>query len=791
VPPDVAISLSNLARLLQEQGRYEEAEPLNRRDLAIKEKVLGPEHPDVALSLNNLAVLLKLQGRYAEAEPLYRRALVIQLKSHGPEHPDVAYVLNNMATLREAQRRYIDAAPLFLRALTMREKALGPDHPLVAASLNNLAALRVAQGLYEDADPLYRRALSIQEKTLGPEHPDVATSLNNLGFLLQKMGRYSEAESLYRRALAIREKSLGPEHPDVAISLSNLAWLMRKTGNAQSALELARRTSALLGKRIPAQVNRVSGEAPERQQWTNEYAQHAAIGTAVYKSAPPSERSDLFNEIFFVAQVAAATSTANALAQMASRTASGDDALAQKERNRQDAVARWRQYDRELLNRISKPMETRSTDSEAQLRARIASTEADIRQLDHEQQRDFPAYRELTDPVPLSVVDAQRLLAPEEGLLSWLVLKDETLLFLVTKDRAELVRIEQGYDQLSIFIRRLRLSTEIPPVGALPPFPHGQAHELYQLILGPMEKYLDGIKHLILVPNGPLQSLSFGMLLTSAAQKDTQAQEMPWLARRYDLTTLPGVTSLRALRRVTKSETGREPFIGFGDPALKGSEGDTRGLQVSKLFSRGAVADTDAVAELQPLPETAEELRGIASALKAPASSIHLGRNATETKVKESPLAQYRNVAFATHGLMAGEFKGVAEPALVFTPPATGSVEDDGLLTASEVAGLKLNADWVILSACNTAAPDGTPGADGFSGLTKAFFYAGARSLLVSHWAVESKSTAEITTRLFTETSKGLSKSEALKMSMMALADQPETSHPAYWAPFVIVGDGR
>ena len=144
---------------------------------------------------------------------------------------------------------------------------------------------------------------------------------------------------------------------------------------------------------------------------------------------------------------------------------------------------------------------------------------------------------------------------------------------------------------------------------------------------------------------------------------------------------------------------------------------------------------------MQRLPETADELKAIAATLKAGTASLHLGESATETRVKSLDLSRSRNLAFATHGLMAGELKGFAEPALVLTPPEEGSELDDGLLTASEIAQLKLNADWVILSACNTAAADGTPGAEGLSGLAKAFFYAGARSLLVSHWAVSSEAT--------------------------------------------------
>ncbi len=145
---------------------------------------------------------------------------------------------------------------------------------------------------------------------------------------------------------------------------------------------------------------------------------------------------------------------------------------------------------------------------------------------------------------------------------------------------------------------------------------------------------------------------------------------------------------------------------------------------------------------------------------------------------------------------MAGELKGLAEPALVLTPPEVGTEEDDGLLTASEIATLKLDADWVILSACNTAAPDGTPGAEALSGLAKAFFYAGSRALLVSHWPVSSEAAVALTTRMLTEYGKNpgaIGRAEALRRSMLALMmdhEEERFAHPFYWAPFVIVGEG-
>jgi CHAT domain-containing protein len=154
----------------------------------------------------------------------------------------------------------------------------------------------------------------------------------------------------------------------------------------------------------------------------------------------------------------------------------------------------------------------------------------------------------------------------------------------------------------------------------------------------------------------------------------------------------------------------------------------------------------------------------------------------------------YRVVYFATHGLLAGEVKGLGEPALALTLPAKPSDLDDGLLTASEVAQLKLNSDWVVLSACNTAAGD-KPGAEALSGLARAFFYAGARALLVSHWAVDSDAATRLTTETFDVLRKdpNLGRAEALRRAMLAYMNDttdPLSAYPALWAPFVVVGEG-
>ena len=258
--PDTATSLNQLALLLQDQGDLAGARPLHERALAIREKVLGPEHPDTAVSLNNLASLLQAQGDLAGARPLFERALAICEKVLGPEHPDTAPSLNNLARLLQAQGDLAGARPLYERALAIYEKVLGPEHPETATSLNNVALLLQAQGDLAGARPLHERALAISEKVLGPEHPHTAPSLHNLAAVLQAQGDLAGARPLYERALVICEKLLGPEHPHTATSLASLAYLLQAQGDLAGARPLYERALAIREKVLGPRASRHGGE---------------------------------------------------------------------------------------------------------------------------------------------------------------------------------------------------------------------------------------------------------------------------------------------------------------------------------------------------------------------------------------------------------------------------------------------------------------------------------------------------------------------------------------------------
>jgi tetratricopeptide (TPR) repeat protein len=243
--PEVARSLNNLANLLRNIGNFTEAKPLYERALRIREKTFGPDHPEVAITLNNLAILLKDMGDYAGARLLYERTLTIREKTLGPEHPEVAIALNNLANLLTESGDYVGARPLHQRALAIREKSQGSDHPATATTLMNLANLYRNLGDYTEATPLYQRAIAIEEKALGSDHPDVAMTIENFAILLLSTGDYAGARPLYERSLVIMEKTFGPNHPLVATHLDDLADLLRVTGDYAEARPLYERALAI------------------------------------------------------------------------------------------------------------------------------------------------------------------------------------------------------------------------------------------------------------------------------------------------------------------------------------------------------------------------------------------------------------------------------------------------------------------------------------------------------------------------------------------------------------------
>jgi CHAT domain-containing protein len=410
-------------------------------------------------------------------------------------------------------------------------------------------------------------------------------------------------------------------------------------------------------------------------------------------------------------------------------------------------------------------------------------------------------------------------LSGDEAMVLFAVVDKASYVFALTRQSFDWKPLPFGADALSqevaAFRRGLDVGNASDASGKAGLFDLARAYELYAALLGPVEPLVKDKRSLLVVPSGALTALPFHLLVTekpaaAIPEKIDGYREAAWLLRRQAVSVLPSIASLKALRSFARKDQGIKPMTGFGDPVFdptqdgsgeKRAPGPTKSASRSLVtaaytdFWQGAGVDRAKLAQALPqLPDTSDELNAVAKDLGVAASDIHLGSDASETTVKRAPLADYGIVYFATHGLVAGDVKGLAEPSLALSIPKQPSEFDDGLLTSSEVAQLKLNADWVVLSACNTIAGD-KPGAEALSGLARAFFYAGARALLVSHWAVDSAAATRLTTSTFDllKTNPKLGRSEALRQAMLRYLDDPSSAknaYPAFWGLFALIGEG-
>jgi CHAT domain-containing protein len=562
----------------------------------------------------------------------------------------------------------------------------------------------------------------------------------------------------------------------------------------------------------------------------------AAVFTANPAPAGQETAAVLRAEAWEAAQWAIASDAADALARVSARFAQGDDALGRLAEEREGLIERRDRLEREL-ERLYASDEAGALADRTRTRTAWEAVVERLRAVDADIEARFPAYSELTSPRALSIAETQGLLGPDEGLLLVLVNPEATYVWGVSRDRVEWARAETlGDAAMTEAVNRLRAS--LTSAGAVrggqdvdpllfagpqaTPFDRATAHHLYTELVQPVEAAFEGKTTLISVVTGALTALPLSVLTTAAPTGSDAAPEAltatPWLVDRYALATLPAVSSLEALRchlvaepalrspgcpprrgiSAGRARPGGAPLhlAAFGAPLLTGEPRDaTRGAAAADdVMGVGRLADVGKLRALPSLPGSKLELETLKS--RYPGAVVRIGPEATERAVRADDaeaLSRARFVVFSTHGLMAGS--AAAEPGLVMTPPDQATEADDGYLSASEAAQLRLDAEFVVLSACNTAASDGRPGGEGLSGLARAFFYAGARSVMVSHWEVSDAATTTLITSTFADLDAGRAandpgvRARALQAGIRAVRAERRWAHPAYWAAFTLVGE--
>jgi CHAT domain-containing protein/TPR repeat protein len=389
----------------------------------------------------------------------------------------------------------------------------------------------------------------------------------------------------------------------------------------------------------------------------------------------------------------------------------------------------------------------------------------------------------------LSLTQVQNSLQRSELILQFMTARSQTLVWSISRESSQIFVADLPLERLRQGLAEIQRSVDLLGKSELPAYAADQAHYLYKMLIEPALFGHSGIRKLIVIPDGPLVGLPFPALITDRGDSDS------WLIEKYAVALIPSIGSLTWFKGQLGRSKAPKPFLGVGNPALSqvGESVQNRIEPFRGYYDLRGEANLEKIRNLPSLPDTENELQRIGKYLGAAQSDIFVGERATEPAIRKLALDDYRVIAFATHGLIGGEISGLSEPALVLSPPEEILPDDDGLLTASEIGLIQLDADLVVLSACNTASRGREDDATGLSGLARAFFLAGARNILVSNWYVESNAAVKITTQLFKKAVENgdLSYAEALRLAILDLLSNPESSlesHPAYWAPFVVVG---
>jgi tetratricopeptide (TPR) repeat protein len=749
--PVTANSLNNLATLYRDMGDYAKAEPLWQRALKIDEKALGPDHPETAGSLNNLATLYATMGDYVKAEPLYQRALKIEEKALGPEHPYTAQSLASLARLYTDMGDYAKAEPLWQRALEIFEKALGPENPYTAASLTNLAELYRDMGDYVKAEPLHQRAIKIDEKALGPDHPQTGESLDNLARLYIDMGDYAKAEPLNQRALKIYEKALGPEHPDTAISLNNLAEVYFLTGNPKEALRLAAQARRAQERNLSDILSFTSEQQRLAfQKTTKPYDLAGTLGRATELAEIVLRQKGVVLDSLLEDRLVA--------------KASGDP----KQREIIEQLRSAKQRLTKLVMEIPKDL---SAQARHQRDADKEKLSTEVEQLEGGLARQVAGLGKARRALNVTVAQVQSALPQQAALI-------ELLRYSHYLGKG---KYEPRYGAIVIGASRkpswvpLGNAAEIEKnVGLYQKSVRGKTDEAtlstvlkaLQEVWAPIEKALpNDTKTIIISPDGELSFVSFATLV---------GPDDKFLAEKYSIRY---VASGRDLLREMKPTAGPKTTMRlFANPDFGGIAAAQHVDQKNVVALRSVeMRDLQGIS-LPSLPGTEKEAAELEARAKKSGwqPQAYLGPNATKAELRKvnSP----RVLHLATHGFflpeidlgpppnglsrnaadipqgklmnpmhrsglaLAGAHRTLQAWAKGEVPP----IENDGIVTAEDVGGLKLDSTWlVVLSACDTGGGEARAG-EGVMGLRRGFIQAGAQNLLMTLWPISDQTTVQI-----------------------------------------------
>ena len=756
---------------------------------------------DVANSLARKSQSLLTAGRFADAEDALRSYVRFSTEAELPI-ASKSGIYSLATNLRFAQREFAQSEKLALKSDQILEELGQPS--------SNLERIKRRRDIFVAmmGEKKWPEALAEVQRldAIAGDDPALKRRVQfnfDRGYVYLGNQMNEPAAELFERAAAGNAKIYDEDHFYVAQSkgLQGVAlWRSADAAKKQAALPLLEQASLNLVSPRNADYLNQFGIRPETRK--------LIIGT--YIEALAQTNPERVTQTLGLADWLHAGAVQEALSDAAVRSAANTQGLSELVRQEQDAkneVQGLRAYLAGEAGSAQSPLPEVAT----QMRERIALLEKQRSGLQAKIKQGFPDYERLVHPLPPTLDDIGAKLTSDEALLVLMPDATGVNVWTVKQDAGKVIakfhRASMTQAQLEKSVATLRVSLEsLGTTGRLKPFDDALAFQTYQALIAPLSAELADRKQWILATSGALARLPFAVLQTQARQGK---QAPSWLIQQVSLSQVPSVSSWLSLRSLKRQQLPQQALLAWGDPVFDPSAAvasdapaGVRNVNFTRSLSQDieleAVPGDKIYHSIPTLPDTRDELNALATALNANLSQdLLLGSNATRASVlsvsKSGLLAQKKVIVFATHGLMAGDLPHLTQPALALA--ADGSESKNALaplLTLEDVLGLKLNADWVVLSACNTAAADGRA-EEALSGLARGFFYAGSRSMLVTHWAVESESAKELTTRTFGHFTHNpqAPKAESLRQAILQVMADPRYGHPAFWAPYVLVGDSQ
>jgi CHAT domain-containing protein len=779
-------ALMTVGRDANQAERFASAETAYRAALALQERLLGADQPDSWMPVALLALQLSNQGRTPEADQLFRRAERLAPRAADPLAPaSVIYY----AALAQANQQHADQALAgFARAEALYLPYLPPElRGGAAASLDRgaaLAPLLVTRDVLPD--PLTQRAVV-----------GVIEARRNAADVLRRSGRIAEAQAKVAAAGRLAAAVPGITGADLIVARVDrtrgaIAASAGAAGTAQgdfaaSAARFARgaprsrpyaETLLLRATSLPA------GAAEVRELCREAVATLRALreGTSARLVAPcvdafvadPSDQSRLADG-FAAAQLAQGNVTTTQIARAAARLAEGardprvGSAIARRDETLRALAARYRERDAAVA-------EGRNAADLSALDARIAAAEADANEADSAVQAAAPGFAQLVQSV-VPARDVFAAMGPGEALLlTTLPPNRRGWNFLLRDGRISVAPVSEDTASVTALVRTLRASVE--DGAGEKPFAAEAAWRLHQALLGGFGPELAGVKDLLVVPTDALMEIPYGILVTRQPPAPQGHAGNSYLLEQFAVTHLPAAASLVALNHAGVS-AAPHPWAGFGAPRPIAASYAAHSFPAAPGCGRELAA-------LPALPGAEVELNLAARIMGDGAARPVTGTAFTAGALTHADLHQFRVLHFATHGVLPSDLACLAEPVIIASTATTGPDAAQALIGASTVLNLNLDADLVIVSACNSGG--GAAAGESLSTLARAFFFAGARGLLLTHWYINDVAAARVGATMLLNMRKGQDTAEALRAAQLDLLHVKEASHPALWGPFALVG---